>query len=229
MSFFEMTMAQKNQLDAPLQQSHVVKPTSKFGPKGDYIEGWHAIAEANRIFGYNGWSYQIVELKPCHEPFLAGDPAKETWRVGYICTIDVCALGVTRQDVGYGSGAAKGIGDAHEGAVKEAVTDALKRTLRTFGNQFGLALYDKTQSNVRDGVEPVSAAEMKRGLVQIDEDLTDTHSHAALKALEASWGNVIKEQNWSKDYRDEARARFDRRLKQLDEEIEQTDLEENFT
>ena len=31
-------------LEAPLDQKHV-RPAKKFGPKGDYIEGWHAIDE----------------------------------------------------------------------------------------------------------------------------------------------------------------------------------------
>jgi hypothetical protein len=49
-------------------------------------------------------------------------------------------------------------GLAHESAVKEAVTDALKRALRSFGNPFGLALYDKTRENV--GVD-VSSVEIE--------------------------------------------------------------------
>ena len=39
---------------------------------------------------------------------------------------------------------------AHESAIKEAETDATKRALMTFGNQFGLALYDKEQREVAD-------------------------------------------------------------------------------
>jgi hypothetical protein len=39
-------------------------------------------------------------------------------------------------------------GLAHESAIKEAETDAKKRALMTFGNQFGLALYDRAQTNV---------------------------------------------------------------------------------
>jgi hypothetical protein len=52
---------------------------------------------------------------------------------------------------GCGSGHGKGAtpGEAHESALKEAETDAMKRALATFGNPFGLALYDKTQSGVR--------------------------------------------------------------------------------
>ncbi len=40
-------------------------------------------------------------------------------------------------------------GEARESALKEAETDAMKRALTTFGNPFGLALYDKEQLGVR--------------------------------------------------------------------------------
>jgi hypothetical protein len=40
------------------------------------------------------------------------------------------------------------LGQAHESALKEAETDAMKRALMTFGNPFGLALYDKRQRQV---------------------------------------------------------------------------------
>jgi len=40
-------------------------------------------------------------------------------------------------------------GEAHENAIKEAETDATKRALSTFGNLFGLALYDKEQQGVQ--------------------------------------------------------------------------------
>jgi hypothetical protein len=63
-----------------------------------------------------------------------------------------------------GSGAGHGIdidlGQAHESAIKEAETDAMKRALMTFGNPFGLALYDKRQRQVS------SAAAQERLAVQ---------------------------------------------------------------
>ena len=40
-------------------------------------------------------------------------------------------------------------GQAHELALKGAETDATKRALATFGNPFGLALYDREQLGVR--------------------------------------------------------------------------------
>ena len=52
-----------------------------------------------------------------------------------------------REDVGFGSGIAKTLADAHEQSAKEAVTDALKRAMRTFGNQFGNSLYDRGKNH----------------------------------------------------------------------------------
>src|SRR5205085_8683411 len=56
----------------------------------------------------------------------------------------------TREGVGAGHGIDVDCGQAHESAIKEAETDAMKRALMTFGNPFGLALYDKEQANVAE-------------------------------------------------------------------------------
>jgi hypothetical protein len=56
---------------------------------------------------------------------------------------------VCREGCGSGHGVGLTPGEAHESAIKEAETDAMKRALSTFGNPFGLALYDKEQQNVR--------------------------------------------------------------------------------
>jgi DNA recombination protein Rad52 len=152
-----MTFApeQIEMMQAPLDKKNVIKGGGN-GPKGDYIYGWHAINEANRIFGFDGWSYK-TELQKVSE-FVNGNSNHE---IGYICKCTIEAGGVTRQDIGYGSGVSKRLGDAHEGAVKEAVTDALKRCLRTFGNPFGLALYDKERTNVVD-VKPTLITDDQR-------------------------------------------------------------------
>ena len=54
---------------------------------------------------------------------------------------------MSREDVGFGTGIAKTLADAHEGGAKEAVTDGIKRTFRSFGNQFGNSLYDKSRQH----------------------------------------------------------------------------------
>lgn len=140
------TEAQNKALSAPLDPKHVVAAKAGgFGPKGDYLEGWHVINELNRVFGFDGWSYHIGLTRDA----LEKAEGKDQWQAAYTCICTLTVGDVTRQDVGFGSGFAKSIGDAIEGATKEAATDALKRCARTFGNIFGLALYDKSRANVQ--------------------------------------------------------------------------------
>lgn len=141
------TDQQNEALKAPLAAEHIKKPTGRFGPKGDYLEGWHVINELNRVFGFDGWSYRIDLTRDALE--LGKDSnGNDQWQAAYTCVCTLTVGDVVRQDVGFGSGFAKGVGDAIEGATKEAATDALKRAARTFGNIFGLALYDKSRANV---------------------------------------------------------------------------------
>lgn len=145
-------------LDAKLNPAHV-KPPSKFGPKGDYIEGWYAISEANRIFGHGNWSYTIKTLSQDSLKEGKNGKGEMQWQAAYTCIVTLTVGDVVREDVGFGSGFSKQVGDAIEGATKEAVTDALKRALRTFGNPFGLALYDKSKANV--GIDAPPPAETR--------------------------------------------------------------------
>lgn len=140
--------AAEKELTKKLDPAHV-KPPSKFGPKGDYIEGWHAMAEANRIFGFGEWSYTVKTCSCVSErDRKIGQAQKDGFGVTYTALVSVEVGGVIREDVGAGHGYDIDCGLAHESAIKEAVTDALKRCLRSFGNPFGLALYDKSRENV---------------------------------------------------------------------------------
>src|ERR1700753_2732958 len=150
------TPEQVADLSAPLSRANVKK-----NPRGfDYVEGWHAIAEANRIFGFDGWDRLTERLERLGEPRDVDGKV----RVSYFAKVRVgvrTAMGeITRDGCGYGSGIDRDLGQAHESAIKEAETDAMKRALMTFGNPFGLALYDKTQENV-EGVAPKASAPRK--------------------------------------------------------------------
>lgn len=141
------TEEQKAALSAKLDASHV-KSRSQAGRSLSYVEGWHAIAEANRIFGFDRWHRETIEMRQLGEPRQVEDK----WRVGYMAKVKVEVFAgdraIIREGCGYGSGIDRDVGSAHESALKEAETDAMKRALMTFGNPFGLALYDKTQENV---------------------------------------------------------------------------------
>lgn len=150
------TEQQIKELEKPLNPKWVIKPKDKFGAKGDYIQGWHAINEANRIFGFGEWSHDIVNLEKTDSTLGKDSKGEAQWQVCYTCITKVTVSNQSHVDVGYGSGYAKKIGDAIEGAIKEASTDSLKRTLRHWGNQFGLALYDKERANVGLDLETIN-------------------------------------------------------------------------
>ena len=111
-----------------------------------YLEGHTIINQLNRIFGYDGWSYEIVELTQTTK-YTTEKEGKTYANIGYLARVRLKVYfpdrAIEREDVGYGSGVAINPNDAYESAVKEAVTDALKRASRTLGNQFGNSLYGR--------------------------------------------------------------------------------------
>jgi DNA recombination protein Rad52 len=140
------------ELDAPLSREVVKLREGKFS----YIESWHAIAEANRIFGFGGWTSETIETHCVAQgERRVGD--KQGWGVSYTAKARVTAGGVHHDGCGAGHGIGADLGLAHEKALKEAESDARKRALMQFGNQFGLALYDKEQANVADAAEEPDA------------------------------------------------------------------------
>ena len=130
------------ELQKPLDAG-VVKQREQAGRSFSYIESWWAISEANRIFGHLNWRRNTfgVNMVQCEQK---GDK----WYVSYTATCTINVEGVNRDGTGFGQGIDKDLGKAHESAIKEAESDAMKRALMTFGNPFGLALYDKEQRGV---------------------------------------------------------------------------------
>lgn len=183
-----MTFSQEqiDALKAPLDRKHV-KQRSQAGRQLSYIESWQAISEANRIFGFGNWN-SVTHVEKLFDAYKDG---KDKWRVGYMAKVSVNVEMpdggyVTREGVGYGSGIDNDLGQAHESALKEAESDARKRALMTFGNPFGLALYDKEQANVTDGT---AAPVGNDGLPQVKNEK-----------------GVSEARKWTKDYLDEMRG-----------------------
>ncbi len=137
-----------SELGKPLYAG-VVKDRKQGSATVQYIEGWHAIAEANRIFGPFDWHRETIEARCVAErERKIGKEQKDGWSVTYTARVRVTVDGVVRDGCGAGHGIGVDLGECHEGALKEAETDAMKRALMTFGNPFGLALYDKERTNV---------------------------------------------------------------------------------
>ena len=118
-----------------------------------YLEGWHVVAEANRIFGFEGWDRETVSSDCVWTKQVNG-----RYCAAYVCRIRVRVRAgdvlITREGSGAGESNAASPGQAHEFAAKAAETDATKRALMTFGNAFGLSLYGGTQDTKTKGAEP---------------------------------------------------------------------------
>ncbi len=172
------------ELKRPLNPDAIKPPPQ--GKFGEYVDGKHVIDEANRIFGHGGWSYAITRLDMASRIECQDRNGNPQVRVGYSCTVRVDVGGVYREGAAVGMGISKADNeaDAHESAYKEAETDALKRALRTFGNTFGLALYEKDKSKREVGYsadpnEVVAAIENINGCGSMD-------------ALRQHWGGLAK-------------------------------------
>jgi len=179
-------------LKAPLITTNIKK-----NPRGhDYVEAWHAIAEANRIFGFDGWSRQTIEFSCVAEKERQigktdSKPGYPGFGVSYIAKVKITVGDtVVREGCGTGHGIDRDLGLAHESALKEAESDAMKRALMTFGNPFGLALYDKTRANVADESDEsrvLFVAECKQKIADMDA------------ALVAGWWNSEQEKKARRD------------------------------
>ena len=152
-----------DELNKPLVSTNV-KQREQGGIKLSYIESWHAIAEANSIFGWDGWTRQTQDLQLVQAE-QKGD--KGLWYVSYLAKSLITVHGVAREGMGFGQGIDRDLGKAHESAVKEAESDAMKRALMTFGNPFGLALYDKSQANVVKEMTKEEAEKVFRDAIAI--------------------------------------------------------------
>jgi DNA recombination protein Rad52 len=110
------------------------------GRELSYIEGWYAISEANRIFGFDGWSRETIESR-C----VLARENRGAFLAVYIARVRISVQAdgsiIIREGHGSGEGRAGSPGEVHDTALKAAETDATKRALATFGKPFGLALY----------------------------------------------------------------------------------------
>lgn len=144
-------MFDKNQLTILTQEldSSRIKTREKGNINLSYIEGFDVIDTANKVFGFGNWSYSISKLDQVSQEVNQNQNNVVCYKAVVQIQIHNTnhTLDVNRQDVGFGTGVAKSLADAHEGAAKEAVTDAIKRCFRSFGNQFGNSLYDKTKNH----------------------------------------------------------------------------------
>ena len=137
-----LSPAVANALGQPLDPSLVSQRKGRAGRTYSYIEGHTVIDEANRVFGFGGWGYELAGDVTLREFEAVDAETGEVKRIrAYSAPVRVTVPGAPpRTDIGFHS-VAEETAEGHETACKGAVTDGLKRAVRSLGDRFGNGLY----------------------------------------------------------------------------------------
>ena len=159
------TTRQERALKRGLQQRHV-RNRSVEGRELAFIEAWHAIAEANRIFGFDAWDRETMDVK-C----VVQRAVNNQFVAIYTAKVRITVRSETGVVVREGNGSSEGRGatayEAHSMGLKGAETDATKRALATFGRPFGLSLYSEDR---REGMGSAAKAKLAASAPPPDAD-----------------------------------------------------------
>ena len=148
-------------LDEPLDEGLVSHRKGRGNRSFAYLEGSTVIDQANKVFGHGGWGYELVGDVTLREGESVDRETGEAkpWRA-YAATVRVTVPGSQpRTDVGFQAVADETV-EGHETAHKGAVTDALKRALRSYGDQLGNGLYG-------DGAPADRAPSLRKTLIDL--------------------------------------------------------------
>ena len=182
-----------NALGQPIDPALVSQRKGRGGRVFDYLEGHAVIDQANRIFGYGGWGYELVgdvTLRQIETVDPQTGEIKTT--CAYSAPVRVTVAGaLPRTDTGVHPVAEDTL-DGHDTAIKGAVTDGMKRAFRSFGVQFGNGFYgdqapasgpprpDRAPVQPRAVSAPANVATLRKRLVELaveqgfDEDQVRT-------------------------------------------------------
>ena len=138
-----------HELDIPIDAALVSQRKGRGGKTFSYIEGHTAIDEANRVFGYGGWGYELAGEVTLREIDNVDPKTGEIRRIqAYTAPVRVTVVGAPpRLDIGFHA-VVEDNAEGHETASKGAVTDGVKRALRSFGVRFGNGLYGDSQTGI---------------------------------------------------------------------------------
>ncbi len=140
-------------LSKPLDPN-LVATRQERGQKLSYIEGFEAINQANKIFGFDGWGSDVLSID-YREIVQTDRQTGEVKPTGvYQAHVRITVDGfLPKTDVGVGLTAGFSP-QSHETAIKAAITDGIKRALRQYGTQFGNSLYDRDNPLGEDQSSP---------------------------------------------------------------------------
>ena len=153
-----------NALSQPLDPELVSQRKGRGGRTFDYLEGHAVIDQANTIFGYGGWGYELVgDVTLRRIETVDKQTGEVTVSLGYSAPVRVTVAGaLPRTDLGVHPVTEDNF-DGHDTAMKAAVTDGMKRAFRSFGVQFGNAFYGDQTSATAPQPERVPVQNNRNG------------------------------------------------------------------
>ena len=161
-----LSPAVTEKLGQPLDPALVSTRDGRGGKDFHYLKGHVVFEQANRIFGRGGWGYDTVGDVTLREIENVDTVTGEVKRgQAYAAKVMVIVPGApSRTDVGFHAVVEKTV-EGHETAYKGAVTDGVKRALRSFGDQFGNCLYgDQAPADAPARAERVPAQADRKAL-----------------------------------------------------------------
>lgn len=136
-----LTTAQYEQLLKPINPSRVKSLDGMH-----HLEAWDVRAHLIRIFGFGGFSVELLECTHVYEQDTTTRAGKNAYKVGYRATVrlTIHATNAVFTEAAFGESVMPDFkrGDAHDMAIKTAESQALKRAATNLGTQFGLSLYN---------------------------------------------------------------------------------------
>jgi hypothetical protein len=142
-----------------------------------HLEAWDVRRTLTRVFGFGGWDVETRDLVLVKEIEIPprSEGGKSRWTVVYRADVRLVIKDAAGREICHFDDSAAGdsqnqpvVGDAHDHAMKTALSQALKRCAVNLGDQFGLSLYDKRRvegtsvvggSLVRPASEPTVTVE----------------------------------------------------------------------
>lgn len=172
-----LTSEQVSQLLKPIDPARVGTDGKGFA----HVEAWDVRRTMNQIFGFAGWSAEVVRMELVSEREVQTRQGKPAWNVIYRaqCVLRIGeAFGDAATYTEWAAGDATNpvLADAHDQAIKTAESQAFKRSAVNLGDQFGLSLYKNgsTDATVREivGQEHADSGKVE-GLLEMFEGVSD--------------------------------------------------------
>lgn len=167
--------AQTKQLLAPIKVTRVLND----GRGHSHVSQQDITAHLIRVFGFGNFCTEIVDLQCIFAtPRAAGDAVithTTRWDVAYRCTMRLTVFDEKHNPVAYYEDASVGDAqnqnqqDGHDLAMKSAISLAKKRCTINLGDQFGLSLYNKGQTEALVRGTHVMPKEMREEIVAAHE------------------------------------------------------------